>query len=112
MGNELHNKNKELDGLLSTVKQFSDDISMNIKLDKCANVTFRKGKLTPIIAVEFDNDTAIRELYQEETYKYLGIDERNEIQDVKLKEKIRKKKDKERVLQTSKSDIKNGIEFS
>ena len=65
---------------------------MNIKLDKCANVTFRKGKLTPIIAVEFDIDTAIRELYQDETYKYLGIDERNEIQYAKLKEKIRKKK--------------------
>ena len=92
MGNELHNKNKEPECLLSTVKQFSDNIGMNIKLDKCANVTFRKGKLTPIIAVEFDIDTAIRELYQDETYKYLGIDERNEIQYAKLKEKIRKKK--------------------
>ena len=92
VGNEFHNKNKELESLLSTVKQFSDDIGMNIKLDKCANVTFRKGKLTPLIAVEFDNDTAIRELYQDETYKYLGIDKRNEIQHGKLKEKTRKKK--------------------
>ena len=92
MGNELHNKNKEREGLLSTVKQFSDDIGMNIKLDKCANVTFIKGKLTPVIAVELDIDTAICELYQDETYKYLGIDKRNEIQHGKLKEKTRKKK--------------------
>ena len=64
---------------------------MKFKLDKCANVTFRKGKLTRITAVESDIDTAIRELHQDETYKYLGIDQRNEIQHGKLKEKIRKK---------------------
>ena len=87
MGNELHNKSKELEDLLSTVKQFSDDIGMKFKLDKCANVTFRKGKLTRITAVELGIDKAIRELYQEETCKYLGIIERNEIQHGKLKGK-------------------------
>ena len=65
---------------------------MKFKLDKCANVTFRNGKLTRITAVELDIDTAIRELYLDETYKYLGINERNKIQHGKLKEKIRKKK--------------------
>ena len=64
---------------------------MKFKLDKCANVTFRKGKLTRITAVESDIDTAIREFHQDETYKYLGIDQRNEIQHGNLKEKIRKK---------------------
>ena len=98
MGNELHNKSKELEGLLSTVKQFSDDIGMKFKLDKCANVTFRKGKLTRITAVESDIDTAIREFHQDKTYRYLGIDQRNEIQHGKLKEKIRKRTGKERVL--------------
>ena len=61
-------------------------------MDKCAKVTFRKGKFTRITAVELDIDTAIPELYQDETYKYLGIDERKEIQHGKLKKKIRKKK--------------------
>ena len=65
---------------------------MKFKLDKCANVTLRKGKLRRITAIELDIDTAIRELYLDETYKYLGIDERNELQHGKLKEKIRKKK--------------------
>ena len=90
VANELLNKNKELEGQLSTVKQFSDDIGMKFKLDKCANVTFRKGKLTRITSAELDIDTEIRELYQDETYKYRGSDERNEIQHGKLKEKIRK----------------------
>ena len=71
---------------------------MKFKLDKCANVTFRKGKLTRITAVESDIDTAIRELHQDKTYRYLGIDQRNEIQHGKLKEKIRKRTGKERVL--------------
>ena len=64
---------------------------MKFKLDKCANVTFRKSKLTRITVVELDIDTAIREFHQDETYKYVGIDQRNEIQHGNLKEKIRKK---------------------
>ena len=64
---------------------------MKFKLDKCAHVTFRKGKLTRITVVELDIDTAIREFHQDETYKYVGIDQRNEIQHGNLKEKIRKK---------------------
>ena len=37
---KLYWKNdKELEGLLSTVKQFSDDIDMYFGLDKCAKAT-------------------------------------------------------------------------
>ena len=36
---------KDLEGLLSTVKQFSNDIGMEFGLDKCAKATFVKGKL-------------------------------------------------------------------
>ena len=86
----LNLDDKELEGLLSTVKQFSDDIGMEFGLDKCAKASFIKGKFTRTTAVELDIDTAIRELDQEETYKYLGIDERNGIQHSKMKEMIRK----------------------
>ena len=48
---------------------------MEYGLDKYAKATFRKGKLTRTTAVEFDKDTTIRELDQDETYKYLGTDE-------------------------------------
>ena len=63
---------------------------MAFGLDKCAKATFIKGKLTPTTAVELHIDTTIRELDQDETYKYLGIDEGNGIQHSKMKEKIRK----------------------
>ena len=81
---------KELEGLLSTVKEFSDDMGMEFGLDKCAKASFIKCKLTRTTAVELDIDTAVRELDQHETYKYLGIDEGNGIQHSKMKEMIRK----------------------
>ena len=59
------------------MKQFSDDISMEFGLDKCAKASFIKGKLTRTTAVELDIDTTICELDQDETYKYLGIDKGN-----------------------------------
>ena len=37
-----------------------------------------------------NKDTGIRELDQEETYKYLGIDEGDGLQHAKMKKKIRK----------------------
>ena len=58
---KLYAKNdKESEGLLSTVKQFSDDIGMEFGLDKCAKATFIKGKLTRTTAAELDIDTANR----------------------------------------------------
>ena len=35
----------ELEGLLQTVKSFSDDIGMEFGLDKCAKATFKRGKM-------------------------------------------------------------------
>ena len=52
--------------------------------------TFTKGRLNCLTAVELIIDTTIRDLDQDETYKYLRIDEGNGIQRTKMKEKIRK----------------------
>ena len=45
---------KKLWGLLSTMKQFSNDICMEFRMDKCANPTFRKTKLKRITAAGLD----------------------------------------------------------
>ena len=88
---KLYAKNdRGLEGLLSTMKQFSDDTGMELWLDKCAKATFRKGKLTRTTAVELDIGTIICILDQDETYKYLGINKGNGIQHSKMKEKIKK----------------------
>ena len=80
----------ELEGLLKTVKQFSDDIGMEFGLEKCAKASFTKGRLTSTEAIKIDQDTKIRDLDQEEVYKYLGVNEGDGIQHSQMKEKVRK----------------------
>ena len=77
-------------GLLSTVKTFSDDIKMEFGLDKCAKATFKRGKLCSTSNIVLDVNTTIKQLNQEETYKYLGVHEGEGIQHSMMKEKIRK----------------------
>ena len=64
---------------------------MKFGLDKCAKATFLRGRLTSTIEIKLNEDTSIRELDQEETYKCLGIGERGGIQHAKMKEKISRK---------------------
>ena len=83
-------KDEQLKKLLDIIKIFSDDIKMKFGLDKCAKATFIKGKLTKTSNIVLNQNTAIKELDQERTYKYLGINEGDGIQHSKMKEKIRK----------------------
>ena len=65
---KLYGKNnKEVDGVLCTVKKFSDDIDMEFGLDKCAKPTFIRGRLTSTSEIKLSEDTSIRQLDQEET---------------------------------------------
>ena len=59
----------ELEGLLKTVKAFSDDIGMEFGLSKCAKATFKKEKLEQTKNVVLDDESVIKELDQEGTYK-------------------------------------------
>ena len=81
---------RELEGLLRTVKNFSDDIGMEFGLDKCAKATFKRGKLAHTTNIDLDGGTTIRDLHPGEIYKYLGINEGQGIQHAKMKESIRK----------------------
>ena len=76
--------------MLTVVKKLSDDIRMEFGLEKCAKATFKRGKLTKTSDLHIDTDTSIRELDQEEAYKYLGINEGDGIQHATMKEKVRK----------------------
>ena len=80
----------EVEGLLKTVKAFSDDIGMEFGLNKCAKTTFKHGKLESADNVVLDDESVINELKQEGTYKYLGVNEGDGIQHSKMKGKIRK----------------------
>ena len=58
----------ELTGLLDTVKKFNDDIGMQFGLDKCAKVTFIKGRNVKAENITLDESTTIKQLEQEGTY--------------------------------------------
>ena len=82
---------EQLKKLLDIIKIFSHDINMEFGLDKYAKATFFKGKLPNTSNIVLNQDTAIKELDQEGTYKYLGIiNQGDDIQHSKMKEKIRK----------------------
>ena len=80
----------ELEGLLRIVKGFSDDIGMEFGLSKCAKATFKRGKLEESDHVRLDEETMIKDLEQEEVYKYLGVDESSGIQHATMKQKLKK----------------------
>ena len=80
----------ELEKLLDSAKTFSDEIGMEFGLDKCAKATFKRGKMVKSTNVVLNDNTVIKELDQENTYKYLGVNESNGIQHSTMKEKIRK----------------------
>ena len=63
---------------------------MKFGLDNCAKATFIRRKLKYTSSILVDMDTKIKELDQEETNKYLSIEEVDGIQHGKMKEKIRK----------------------
>ena len=85
----VKNDNQQ-EGLLKTVKTFSDDICMQFGLAKYAKATFKRGKLTQTTDITVDTYTTIKELEQEGAYKYLGINEGDGIQNATMKEQIRK----------------------
>ena len=88
---KLYGKNDyELHGLSKTVKPFTDDIGMTFDLEKYAKATFIREKRKYTSSMVLDTDTKVKELDQEETYKYLGIEEGDGNQHGKMKEKIRK----------------------
>ena len=70
------------------MKTFSSDIKMEFGLEKCAKATFKRRRLTSASNIHIDNSTTIKELEQEITYKYLGVNEGDGIQHAAMKEKI------------------------
>jgi hypothetical protein len=55
---------EELQRQIQTVKTFSDDIHMEFGLEKCAKITFKRGKLISSQNLVIYNNREIQELEQ------------------------------------------------
>ena len=80
----------QLTGLINTVKKVSDDIKMEFGLDRCAKTPFKRGKKVSAEGIPLNDNQVMQDLEQaEETYRYLGMEEGEEVQHHKMKVKIR-----------------------
>ena len=62
---------------------------MEFGLEKCAKITFKRGKLTHLQNLVTDTNREIQELEQGKMYKYLGIKESEGIQHQQTKERFK-----------------------
>ena len=95
---------KQLTGLINTVKNVSDDIKMEFALDKCAKASFKRGKKVSAEGIPLNDNQVIQDLDQAETNKYLGMEEEEGVQHHKMKVKIRKEY-KRRIKLVLKSEL-------
>ena len=92
------------------MKNVLDDIKMEFGLDKCAKASFNRGKKVSAEGIPLNDNHVIQDLDQAETYKYLGIEEREGVQHHKMKIKIRKEyKRRIKLVLKSELNIRNKI---
>ena len=77
---------------------------MDFGLEKCAKITFKKGKLIHSQNLVIDTNREIQELEQGKTYKHLGIEESDGIHQ-QMKERL-KQEQKRRLRMILKSELK------
>ena len=95
---------KQLTGLINTMKNVSDDIKMEFGLDKCAKASFKRGKKVSAEGIPLNDNQVIQDLDQAETYEYLALEEGEGVQHHKMKVRIRKEY-KRRIKLVLKSEL-------
>ena len=83
---------------------------MEFGLEKCAKITFKRGKLTHSQNSMNDINREIQELEQGKTYKYLGIEEGEGLQHQQMKERLKQEYNgRPRMILTSELKARNKI---
>ncbi|KAI5738482.1 hypothetical protein M8J77_007684 [Diaphorina citri] len=109
---KLFGKNEnELKMLLDLVARYSIDIKMEFGVEKCAKAIVQRGKLVITENIKINEEMEIKQLEQDNTYKYLGIEESNEIECEKMKKLIEKEyKRRLRMILSSELNARNKIQ--
>ncbi|KAF2902350.1 hypothetical protein ILUMI_03841 [Ignelater luminosus] len=88
---KIFGKNEqELRKEMSVIQTYSTDISMEMGLEKCAKVKFKTGKRVKSEAIEVGDSDLIKEQGENETYKYLGTNETWGIDEIHVKDRLRR----------------------
>ena len=81
---------KELETLIHAVRIYIQNIGMDFGIEKCAMLLMKSGKRLIIDGMELPNQDKIRTLKEKEKYKYFGILDADAIEQVEMKENIKK----------------------
>ena len=81
---------KELETLIHAVRIYSQDVGMEIGIEKCALLVMKSGKRDQTDGMELPNQHKIRTLREKGTCKCLGILETDTTKEVEMKDKIQK----------------------
>ena len=81
---------KQLETLIHKIRIYSQDIGMEFRIEKCAMLVRKSGKQQLTDGMELPNQDKIKTLTKNETYKYLGILEADTIEQVEMKDKIKR----------------------
>ncbi|KAF2878863.1 hypothetical protein ILUMI_27306 [Ignelater luminosus] len=88
---KIFGKNEqELRKEMKVIQIYSTDISMEMGLEKCAKVTFKRGERVKSEGIEVGDSDLIKELGENETYKYLGMNETRGIDETQVKDKLQR----------------------
>ena len=75
---------------------------MEFGLEKCASLVMKKGKVVVYDGITLPDDKMIKNLQEDESYKYLGVQELDNIKSSEMKERVSKeyKRRVRKVLET------------
>ena len=79
-----------LDALIQSVRIFSNDIGMKFRIEKCAVLVLKRGKLTQSEGITLPGENTIKAMGESEGYKYLGVLEADGMLHDQMVEKIGK----------------------
>ena len=83
---------KEMETLIHTVRIYSQDIGMEVDIEKCALLVMKSNKQHLTDGVELPNQDKIRMRGEKKRYKYWGILEADTIKQVEMKYLRRRRK--------------------
>ena len=80
---------KSLESLIQTMRVFSSDIEMEFRVEQCAVLTMKKGKITNSGGIALPNKTTMIGLKEGDRYKYLGVMQADGQKHHEMKEKVK-----------------------
>ena len=82
---------KSLEAMCHLIEEFTKDIGMGMGLSKCGVINIKRGEYVSLGDITLTSGGVIQELKQEDSYKYLGIEELVGLKHEMVKEKAWKK---------------------